>query len=83
MSAADNSEHLTPPLPQPSDELMAWNAAFEAVRYSLHNPDAHGGGAIGKTTVMLLALGIDPEMPMRELRRRLALPSTSPTDGAS
>lgn len=79
MGEVGNPEIPTPPLPHLSDGLMAWNAAFEAVRYSFHNPDAHGGGAIGKTTVMLLVLGIDPEMPMGELRRRLAVPSTEGT----
>lgn len=65
-------EMLTPPVPQPGDDLMVWNAAFEAVRYSFHHPDVHGGGAIGKATVICLVLGIDAEMTMGELRRRLS-----------
>lgn len=63
----DRFEMLTPPVPQPGDD-----AAFEAVRYSFHHPDVHGGGAIGKATVICLVLGIDAEMTMGELRRRLS-----------
>ena len=65
-------EKGAPSLPHPSDGLMVWNAAFEAVRYSFLNPDTHGGGVIGKATVICEVLELDPEMTMGELRRRLS-----------
>jgi len=49
------------------DETL-WEAVFAGLAKQMRE-DSHGGGTIGKASAVLEALGLDPDMTIRDFRR--------------
>lgn len=50
-----------------------WHTTAMAIADGIRNPDTDGAGLIGKVAKVLRALGLDGEMPIAELRRRVGV----------